>query len=98
MRIGNIGALTKRLARGDRWDMVFNFAEGTYGYGREAQIPALLDAHGIPYTFSDPLVCALTLHKGMAQHVARGCGVPTPPRGSTTWSPRSWPTLPAWRT
>src|SRR5690606_38854264 len=33
---------------------------------------------GVPYTFSDPLVCALTLHKGMAKHVARGCGIPTP--------------------
>jgi len=41
-------------------------------------VPALLEAYGVPYTFSDPLVCALTLHKGMAKHVARGCGVPTP--------------------
>jgi D-alanine-D-alanine ligase len=41
-------------------------------------VPALLEAFEIPYTFSDPLVCALTLHKGMAKHVARGCGVPTP--------------------
>ena len=38
----------------------------------------MLEAYEIPYTFSDPLVCALTLHKGMAKHVARGCGVPTP--------------------
>jgi D-alanine-D-alanine ligase len=57
---------------------VFNIAEGVAGFGRESQVPALLEAYGIPYTFSDPLVCALTLHKGMAKHVARGCGVPTP--------------------
>jgi D-alanine-D-alanine ligase len=77
-RIGHVRALTRRLAAGDRWDLVFNVAEGVAGFGRESQVPALLEAFEIPYTFSDPLVCALTLHKGMAKHVARGCGVPTP--------------------
>lgn len=76
--IGNIYELTGRLAAGDRWDMVFNIAEGVSGFGREAQIPALLDAYGIPYTFSDPLVLALTLHKGMTKHVIRDMGIPTP--------------------
>jgi D-alanine-D-alanine ligase len=47
------------------------------GIGREAQIPALLDAYGIPYTFSDPLVMSLTLHKGMTKRVMRDAGVPT---------------------
>jgi D-alanine-D-alanine ligase len=77
-RIGHVRALATRLVAGDRWDLVFNIAEGVAGFGRESQVPALLDAYGVPYTFSDPLVCALTLHKGMAKHVARGCGVPTP--------------------
>lgn len=77
-RIGHIRELTKRLARGDRWDIVFNFAEGGRGFGREAQVPALLDAFGVPYTFSDPLVLALTLHKGMTKHVIRDHGLPTP--------------------
>lgn len=77
-RIGNIVSLTKRLAAGDRWDLVFNIAEGLRGYGREAQVPALLDAYDIPYTFSDPLVLSLTLHKGMAKRVARDAGIPTP--------------------
>ena len=63
--IGNIFELTRRLAAGDRWDMVFNIAEGIRGFGREAHVPAILDAYGIPYTFSDPLVLSLTLHKGM---------------------------------
>ncbi len=77
-RIGNISSLTKELARGKRWDLVFNIAEGLNGYGREAQVPCLLDAFSIPYTFSDPLVMALTLHKGMTKRVLRDLGIPTP--------------------
>jgi len=77
-RIGHVKALTARLAAGDRWDLVFNIAEGMYGIGREAQVPALLDAYAIPYTFSDPLVLSLTLHKGMTKRVLRDGGLPTP--------------------
>lgn len=76
-RVGNARALVLRLAAGDRWDLVFNIAEGLHGIGREAQVPALLDLYGIPYTFSDPLVMALTLHKGMTKRVVRDAGVPT---------------------
>jgi D-alanine-D-alanine ligase len=77
-RVGHVRSLAARLVAGWRCDLVFNIAEGVAGFGRESQVPALLEAYDIPYTFSDPLVCALTLHKGMAKHVARGCGVPTP--------------------
>ncbi len=77
-RIGNIKALTRRLAAGERWDMVFNIAEGISGFGREAQVPALLEAYNIPYTFSDPLGLALTLHKGMTKHIISDLGIPTP--------------------
>ena len=77
-RISNIKALTCRLAAENRWDLVFNIAEGLYGFGREAQIPALLDAYNIPYTFSDPLGHTLSLHKGMTKHVLRDLGIPTP--------------------
>lgn len=77
-RIGNIKALIKRLAAGDRWDIVFNIAEGMEGLGREAQVPALLDAYRIPYIFSDPLILSLTLHKGMTKHVIRDLHIPTP--------------------
>ncbi len=76
-RIGHVRNLVRRLARGERWDIVFNIAEGLCGLGREAQIPALLDAYGIPYTFSDALVLALTLHKGLTKHVLRDLGIPT---------------------
>ena len=77
-RVGHLRSLAAKLVAGWRCDLVFNIAEGVAGFGRESQVPALLEAYEIPYTFSDPLVCALTLHKGMAKHVARGCGVPTP--------------------
>jgi D-alanine-D-alanine ligase len=78
VRIGHVRQLVDRLARGERWDLVFNFAEGMYGIGREAQVPAVLDAYQIPYTFSDPLVMALSLHKGMTKQVIRAAGIPTP--------------------
>jgi len=77
-RIGNVRRLIDRLAGGDRWDLVFNIAEGLHGIGREAQVPAILDVYQIPYTFSDPLVMALSLHKGMTKMVLRDAGVPTP--------------------
>jgi D-alanine-D-alanine ligase len=76
-RIGHARSLIEELAVGRRWDLVFNIAEGLHGIGREAQVPAILDVYGIPYTFSDPLVMALTLHKGMTKHVLRDAGVPT---------------------
>lgn len=77
-RIGHVKRLVLRLAQGDRWDIVFNIAEGLRGFGREASVPALLEAYGIPYTFSDPLVLSLTLHKGMTKRVIRDLGIPTP--------------------
>lgn len=78
-RIGGVKALVARLHAGARWDLVFNVAEGRFGFGREAQVPALLDAYEIAYTFSDPLVSALTLHKGLTKHVLRDTGLPTAP-------------------
>ncbi len=78
-RIGHVRHLIRRLESGYRWDLVFNICEGMYGIGREAQVPALLDIYRIPYTFSDPMVLALTLHKGMTKRVVRDAGIPTPP-------------------
>jgi len=77
-RIGHARALMARLLAGDRWDLVFNVAEGLHGYGREALVPALLDAYQIPYTFSDPLVLAVTLHKAACKRLVRDLGVATP--------------------
>ena len=79
VRIGSVTSLVPRLAAGERWDLVFNYAEGLFGLGREAQVPALLDAYQIPHTFSDAVVMAVTLHKGLAKRIARDLGVRTPP-------------------
>jgi D-alanine-D-alanine ligase len=77
-RIGHGVALSKRLARGDHWDLVFNISEGLYGRSREAQVPALLEMYQVPYTFSDPLVCAVTLDKAVAKRLVRDAGLRTP--------------------
>lgn len=76
-RIGNVRRLVEQLANGQRWDFVFNIAEGLRGIGRESQVPALLDAYDIPYTFSDPVVTGITLHKGMTKHILQSLGIPT---------------------
>lgn len=77
-RIGHLKQLVSRLSKGDRWDLVFNISEGLYGNGREAQVPALLDAYRIPYVFSSPLVLTLTLDKGITKRVIRDGGIATP--------------------
>jgi D-alanine-D-alanine ligase len=77
VRIGGVKKLVARLARGERFDAVFNFSEGFKGNAREAQVPALLDAYEIPYVFSDTLTLALSLDKGMCKRVVRDAGVPT---------------------
>jgi D-alanine-D-alanine ligase len=77
--VGNIADLVQALARGRRWDLAFTTAEGIWGFGRESQVPALLEAFSMAYTFADPLACALTLHKAMAKRVLRDAGIPTAP-------------------
>jgi len=78
VRIGHCRNLVGRLAAGERWDLVFNIAEGMHGFGRESQVPALLDVYRIPYTFSGPMVLALTLHKALTKRVVRDAGLATP--------------------
>jgi D-alanine-D-alanine ligase len=79
VRIGGVHRLAEHVTRGARWDLVLNIAEGLRGVAREAQVPALLEAYELPYTFSDPLTSALTLDKAMAKRVLRDSGVPTAP-------------------
>jgi D-alanine-D-alanine ligase len=76
-RIGSARSLVNRLARGDRWDLVFNIAEGLAGYGREAQVPAILDVYGIAYTFAEPLAASVCLHKGWSKLIVHAAGIPT---------------------
>jgi D-alanine-D-alanine ligase len=77
-RVGNGRRLCAQLVAGRRWDLVFNIAEGVRGRSREAQVPGLLEMFDIPYTFSDPLVCSVTLDKGMAKRIIRDSGLETP--------------------
>jgi D-alanine-D-alanine ligase len=78
-RIGNLRRLAQRLVGGERWDLVFNIAEGIRGRCREAHVPALLEAFDLPYVFSDPLTLAATLDKGVAKRLVRDAGVVTAP-------------------
>ena len=76
-RIGNAFSLCKRLAAGERWQLIFNIAEGLRGRSRESQVPAILELYGVGYTFSDPLVCAATLDKAVAKRLLQSAGLPT---------------------
>lgn len=78
-KIGNVRALVEALAAGQRWDIVFNICEGVKGIGREAQVPALLEAYGIPYVFSPSDVMVVTMDKALAKMVVREQGIPTAP-------------------
>ncbi|HPE87172.1 MAG: ATP-grasp domain-containing protein [Bacteroidales bacterium] len=77
-KIGNIYELTQCLAAGERWDLVFNIAEGMSGACRESQVPALLDAYRIPYTFANPLTLAITLDKAYTKMVLKNHGFDMP--------------------
>jgi D-alanine-D-alanine ligase len=76
-RVGRGVDLARRLAAGERWDLVFNIAEGVRGRSREAQVPAVCEMFDQPYTFSDPLTCAVTLDKPLAKRLVRDHGLPT---------------------
>ncbi|MEZ4491027.1 MAG: D-alanine--D-alanine ligase [Cyanobacteriota/Melainabacteria group bacterium] len=78
-RIGNIKALVRALAAGKSWDIVFNVCEGLAGIGREAQVPALLEAYGIPSVFSPSEVMVVTMDKALAKQVVREHGIATVP-------------------
>ncbi len=62
-----------------RVDFVFNIAEGRGDTrSREAQVPAVLEMLGIPYSGSDPETLAITLDKPTAKRLVQSAGVPTP--------------------
>ncbi|CAK46493.1 uncharacterized protein An14g01810 [Aspergillus niger] len=64
--VPDIHSLVKRLAHGEgsTWDLAFNTTEGLHGLAREGQVPALLEAYQIPFTFSDAATMTLCLDKG----------------------------------
>jgi len=59
-------------------DIAFNIAEGIRGRGREAEVPALLNLLGIPFTGSDETALCIALDKALAKRVLGTYGVPTP--------------------
>lgn len=59
-------------------DIVFNIAEGIYGRGREAQVPALLNMYGIPYTGSDETTLCLALDKALTKRLLATYRIETP--------------------
>ena len=77
VRIGHLKQLVARLANGERWDLVFNICEGLHGIAREAQVPALLEGYQIPCVFSDSLMMAVCLHKGLTKTLVARAGLST---------------------
>jgi D-alanine-D-alanine ligase len=69
--------LPRILAEADV-DLVFNIAEGLVGRNREAQVPALCELLGIPYTGSDSATLAIALDKALAKKVFKQHGILTP--------------------
>ncbi|MCL5268390.1 MAG: ATP-grasp domain-containing protein [Bacteroidetes bacterium] len=65
-----------RLRDGE-FDIVFNIAEGMNGVSREAQMPAMFEFIGLPYTGSDPLTLATCLDKARTKEILSYHGVPT---------------------
>jgi len=66
----------KRLK--NKLNLVFNIAEGLNGADREAQIPAILEMLGIPYTGPQPLGYAVGLNKSVAKEILSYYKIPTP--------------------
>lgn len=67
----------ERLRRGN-FDFAFNIAEGVRGEAREAQIPAMLEMLGIPYSGSGVTTLAITLDKRRTKEVLEANGIRTP--------------------
>ncbi|MBI3244367.1 MAG: hypothetical protein HYZ49_18970 [Chloroflexi bacterium] len=70
-------SLPAKLKR-NKIDVCFNTCEGYRGDSREAQVPALLEMLGVPYTAARVLGLALTLDKAMTKRVLAHHGLPTP--------------------
>ena len=78
-------------------DFVFNIAEGIQGADREAQVPALLELMGIPYTGPGPWCAATTLDKRRTKETLQHFGIPTPGYAFVESSAdvRGWKSFPA---
>ena len=59
-------------------DICFNTCEGFVGESREAQVPAILEMLGLPYTGPTPLAAAITHDKPTTQRILSCYGLPVP--------------------
>lgn len=66
VHIEGLSTLVSQLANGNytQRDLAFNVAGGVFGLAREAQVPCLLEAYWIPFTFSDAATTSLCSGKG----------------------------------
>lgn len=64
--------------RNTRVDIVFNIAEGTAGRGREAQVPAILNFLGVPFSGSDETTLCLALDKALTKRFLSTYNITTP--------------------
>lgn len=65
--------------RDENPDICFNIAEGLGGDAREAQVPALLELMGIPYTGSRVLANGISLDKTLTKRIWRDRRLPVAP-------------------
>jgi len=73
------GAEFLRKILDEKVSFVFNIAEGRGNYrSREAQVPAVLEMLGIPYSGSDPQCLAVCLDKPLTKQLVAAAGVKTP--------------------
>lgn len=59
-------------------DIVFNIAEGTYGRGRESQVPAILNFLRVPFSGSDETTMGLSLDKALTKRYLSTFQIDTP--------------------
>ncbi|CAG8087892.1 unnamed protein product [Penicillium nalgiovense] len=81
--VPGIQSLVQLLAAGkDKgWDLVFNMAQGFHGSARESQVPALLEAYRVPYTFSDAATMAICQNKPITKTILGRHMIPNAPFG-----------------
>lgn len=59
-------------------DIAFNIAEGIRSRGREAEVPAVLNMLGVPFTGSDETTLCLALDKALTKRLLSTYGIRTP--------------------
>lgn len=80
-------AIPKLLS--EKFDIIFNVAEGFLGAAREAQFPSILEMLGIPYTGSGPLTLGIALDKARTKEILAYHGVPVARFATATEEVRS---------